>query len=90
MKTLAAILCLFALIPMTDDTKGVDREGDKKAVATLVKKAVNGVLVILKNDDLSRIDKREQVMKIIKSFVSFELMARRSLPRKTWKAISFT
>ena len=71
----------------TDDTKGGDDEAGMKAVDTLVKTAVNKVLVVLKKKDLSHLEKREQVMKIIKPLVDFELMAYLSTPKSVRKTM---
>ncbi len=59
-------------------------ENSKKVVDALVRKTVGKVLVVVKDKNLSRKDKREKVMKIIEPVVDFPLMAKLSLGRKHW------
>ncbi len=59
----------------------------KKAVAALVRKAVNEVLTVLKNKDLSREDKRKKVSPIIDRLIDFRRMAKNSLGLTRWKKL---
>ena len=58
---------------------------DKKAVETVVHKTVDQILVVLKDKELSRDEKRKRVLKAIDPVVDFPLMAKLSLGKKHWK-----
>lgn len=98
MRIVITLLCFVFLGPaladaddvITDDVIADDAVEDVggKAVGDLIRATVEKVLAVLQKDDMSRLDKRERVMKIIKPHVDFELMAKRALPSKMWAAMN--
>ena len=85
------VLAIIACVPVAaadDQAKRDEIAASKKAVAEVVRKAVDEVLAALKNKQLSRLEKRERVMKIIDPLVDFRLMARLSLGKAQWQKMS--
>ena len=85
MKLMVTILCLVALVTPVCATETTDDAENKKAVAEVVRTAVDGVLSVLKNEQLSEREKREKVMSIIEPVIDFRLMARLSLDKAQWR-----
>lgn len=81
------ILTTLALMVLADPARGADAASDKKAVAAVVRGAVDKVLVVLKNTELARAEKRKRVAAITDPLVDFRLMAMLSLGRKQWSEI---
>lgn len=77
-KLIVTTLSLFVL------AAPADAADDKKAVAALVRQAVNEVLTVLKNKEFSPEDKRKKVSAIVDRLIDFRLMAKLSLGRKHW------
>jgi phospholipid transport system substrate-binding protein len=83
-KLLVTTLCLSTVAAAAGVASSADTAkpaDDKKAVAALIRNTVDSVLPVLKNEKLSRENKRELVMKIIEPVVDFPLMAKLSLGR---------
>ena len=65
------IVTTLSLLVLAGPARAADAADDKKAVAALVRKAVNEVLTVLKNKELSREDKRKKVSAIIDRLIDF-------------------
>jgi phospholipid transport system substrate-binding protein len=84
-QRLAATLCLLVLAsPVLADAQDDKKAADKKAVATVVRKTVDRVLKIIRDEKISRPDKRRRVIAVMEPVVDFQLMAKLSLGRKHW------
>ena len=81
MKTL--ILAALTLLPLS---AGASPASDSQEVASVVKTAVNKVVAVLRNDSLTRVQKREQSMEIVEPLIDFKLLAMLSLGRTHWSA----
>ena len=88
MKFMITTLCLVALATPACATEADDGAKNKKAVAEVVRTAVDGVLVVLTNPELSDAEKRKQVMSIIEPVVDFPLMAMLTLGKTQWRKLS--
>ncbi len=81
-KPFVTTLCLLVLaVPATAVE---ERDDGSKAVAALVRNTVDKVLLVLKDEKLSRQDKRNAVMKVIEPVIDFPLMGKLSLGPKRW------
>lgn len=83
-KLIVTTLSLFVLAA---PARAADSGSDKKAVAAVVRTAVDKVLITLKNQKLSRADKRKRVATIIDPLIDFRLMAMLSVGRKRWSKL---
>ncbi len=81
------IVTTLSLLVLAGPARAADAADGKKAVAALVRKAVNEVLTVLKNKDLSREDKRKKVSPIIDRLIDFRRMAKNSLGLTRWKKL---
>ena len=87
MNKLIVTTLSLSVLAAPADAAPADAADGKKAVAALVRKAVNEVLTVLKNKEFSREDKRKKVSAIIDRLIDFRYMAYRSLGKKRWKQI---
>jgi phospholipid transport system substrate-binding protein len=83
-KLIVTTLSLFVLAA---PARAADSGSDKKAVAAVIRTAVDKVLTTLKNQKLSRADKRKRVAAITDPIIDFRLMAMLSLGRKRWSKL---
>lgn len=82
MKSLfLSALCALALVT---SSRAAD---NKEAVEAVVRKTVDQILVVVKDVELSRAEKRKRVMTAIEPVVDFPLMAKLSLGPKHWRRI---
>ncbi len=88
MKLMITVLCLVALVTPACATDTTDDVANKKAVAEVVRTAVEGVLSVLKNEQFTEREKRKRVMSIIEPVVDLRLMARLSLDTAQWRRLS--
>ncbi len=87
MKTLI-LIALTALVA-TPVVTGANRTlDDKQEVAAVVRTAVEKVVELLKMPELTREERREGAMKIVEPLIDFELLAKLSLGKKHWTAIT--
>ena len=84
-KLIVTTLSLLALAAPAD---AADVADDSKAVAALVRNAVDKALSVLKNKKLSREDKRKKVAEIIDPLVDSPLIAKLSLGPKHWPKLN--
>ena len=57
-------------------------------IREMTKEKVDLVIITLKNDKLSKEEKKEEILKTIEGLFDFNLMARLSLGKKFWKKLS--
>ena len=82
------MLSLFALAILATSTDGtVATDAEEKVVLAVVRNAVDEVLSVLKEKELSLKEKRKRVTEIMDPLVDFKLMAKLSLGRKQWTKI---
>ncbi len=81
------IVTALSLVVLAAPARAADSESDKKAVAAVVRNVVDKVLTTLKNQKLSRAEKRKRVATSIDPVIDFRLMAMLSLGRKRWSKL---
>ncbi len=81
------IVTTLSLLVLAGPARAADAADGKKAVAALVRKAVNEVLTVLKNKEFSREDKRKKASAIIDRLIDFRRMARNTLGLTRWKKL---
>ena len=79
------ILTVLTLLTATPGAR--DEVEDKREVAAVIRNAVEGVVSVLKDGELSRKEKREGAMKIIDPLIDYRLLAMLTLGRTHWGQI---
>ena len=79
------LLTALTLLPVSAEVRTFD---DSQEVATVVRTAVEKVVAILRNTELTRIDKREQSMDIVGPLIDFRLLGMLSLGKRHWSGAS--
>ena len=59
-----------------------------REIREMTKEKVDHVIITLKNDQLNKEEKKEEILKTIEGLFDFNLMARLSLGKKFWKQLS--
>ena len=81
------LLLLFGSVATFAAQDSAPKVDDKKAVAVVVRDAIDRVLKFLKNDELTPKEKREGVKGVIDSMIDLELLAKLSLGKTHWSKI---
>jgi phospholipid transport system substrate-binding protein len=82
-----ALVLIAAVAPTLAAREDDSTRSDMREVAAVVRDAVEGVVSVLRDDELSRVEKREGVMRIIEPVIDFELLAMLSLGKTHWSRI---